>query len=355
MFLEMTIMCINYRSQRVERRLDIGNAWILHCLNSEVTDFYLGTVGEAFKQIGFSVSNISAEQGIEELAKRAAHGASLRRKGFKNIVLWLQGVVPEESYLRNHCRARKAVLEAIEKRALKQACFLLFVSNAMQKHYENKYGLDFSDKSYVMPCCNTMMRPDLFGSQKRYVDPVFAYVGSLAAWQCFDETMFFFKQIEERIPGASLKVLTFQQSEAREKLSCSGINNWTLGCVPSEKVPDALSEVGYGFLLRRENVVNMVSTPTKLSSYLSCGVIPIFSSCVKGFYEASKAMRYVCPVSSFEDVDKVVDFVSTPPDQSALKEEYGRLFDSYYSRSFHIRKLAEMFMRRFSSFSRELA
>ena len=54
-------------------------------------------------------------------------------------------------------------------------------------------------------------------------------------------------------------------------------------------------------------------------------------------------MKYACAVDSFNDVGRVVDFVSELPDKNELKNEYGELFQGYYSRSAHVDKLARLF------------
>ena len=104
-------------------------------------------------------------------------------KGFKNHVVWYQGVTPEESFMANNSRIRFFLLSKIEKWVLKRAKLVFFVSDAMREHYEKKYKLALSEKSMVMPCFNENgVKEDAFSNEK-YEKNTFVSVGSLHVWQ----------------------------------------------------------------------------------------------------------------------------------------------------------------------------
>ena len=44
---------------------------------------------------------------------------TLLLRGYKNIVVWFQGAVPEESYMKNKSKIRMMILEIIEKYVLR--------------------------------------------------------------------------------------------------------------------------------------------------------------------------------------------------------------------------------------------
>lgn len=72
---------------------------------------------------------------------------------------------------------------------------------------------------------------------------------------------------------------------------------------------DTLRDVKFGFVLRDDIAVNNVATPTKLSSYLSAGVIPIYSSALKDFYEKTKFMHCFVLVDDMVVPDKLYQFI----------------------------------------------
>ena len=263
--------------------------------------------------------------------------------GAKNIILWCQGVVPEESYLRNRSRARTLGLSFIERRALKKAAFCLFVSDEMRRHYEKKYRLDFEDRYFVMPCFNASLEPEAFCTEGKYVSPSFAYVGSLAAWQCFEKTVDIYKAIEARLDDTRLKVLTFDQDRARMILEARGVERYEVSCVPPEKVAAELAEVSYGFVIREDNVVNRVATPTKLSSYMSAGVIPVFSDCLGSFTDMARNLRFAVPVGESVNADYVARCCAESVSWKEILAEYRCVFDTYYSREYYVERLAPLF------------
>ena len=68
--------------------------------------------------------------------------------------------------------------------------------------------------AFVMPCFNEEMDREQFLVHD-YNDNVFIYAGTLAAWQCFEQTVRLYKQIEETYGNiVRFLVLTQQQKGA---------------------------------------------------------------------------------------------------------------------------------------------
>ena len=327
--------------------------WILRSTNSEVTDFYLETVASALEKAGFATMTVSAEK-VKEcvaaharsedwfLSSNAMEACRIFLWGARNVILWCQGIIPEESYLRNGSRGKSAILSLIEKRALKKAAFCLFVSDDMRRHYETKYGLSFEGRCFVMPCFNSTFEQGSFLAEGKYDSPTFAYVGSMAAWQCFEATVDLYKELEARLPGALLKVLTFDQDGARKILRAKGVERYEVWCVPPEKVAGELAKVAYGFVIREDDPVNRVATPTKLSSYMAAGVIPVFSDCIGSFSGLARGLKYAIPVGRSVDVDAVARRCAEPVRREEVLGEYRRVFDTYYSREYYVEGLAPL-------------
>lgn len=317
--------------------------------NIVVLKAYLDVVKSALEANGYKCEFVKSLDAIDKKSlivhPMGIDAIKYYLKGYKNFILWQQGATADESYMRNHSKLRYWMLNKIDTFAMKKARFILYVSDYMREHYEQLAGCSFKEKSYIMPCFNEVYDEAVY-QYKDYGKKVFTYVGSLDLWQCFEQTVTLYKQIEERISNTMFKVLTFNVDEAKRILSEKGVKNYSVACVPKEKVKQELLEVTYGFILREDNMVNRVATPTKFSSYLASGVIPIFSDCLKDFSKASQGCEYVMSVQQNNDVDQIVDFVNKKIDSDKLKEEFCSLLNGHYSPDTHIdsitRKLADI-------------
>ena len=143
-------------------------------------------------------------------------------KGYHNFILWQQGATADESFMRNHSKIRYWLLNKMDLFAMKKAKAILYVSKYMKEHYEKMGGCLFADKSYIMPCFNEEYDDNIY-AEKDYSKKTFTYVGSLDLWQCFEQTTNLYKQIEDAIPEARLKVLTFDTANAERIIKEKGI------------------------------------------------------------------------------------------------------------------------------------
>ena len=262
-------------------------------------------------------------------------------KGYKNQIYWMQGIDAEESYMRNGSKLRSFVLDAITKFAMKKAMAIFYVSEEMKKFEEGKSGISTDKKCFIMPCFNVSRTETLQVDERKYKKNIFTYVGSLSKWQCFEETLDFYKKIEKIDPNAELKIFTFAKDEARRIVERKSINNCTVLSVAPEMMTEALADVKFGFVLREEDPVNCVATPTKLSSYLSAGVIPVFSKYLKDFYNKTKNFEYVVPVSDFKPTEKLKNLLVEEIEIKKLISEYTELFNTYYNPQYYIKQYKE--------------
>lgn len=99
----------------------------------------------------------------------------------------------------------------------------------------------------------------------------------------------------------------------------------------------------YGFILRKDSIVNRVATPTKLSSYMSVGVIPIFSVVLDDFYRVSEKLKYIIPVQKRMDWEAFFERINDRIDKDQLLDEYLELFKSYYGTKEHISNILNCF------------
>lgn len=316
--------------------------FVVRATNSEVTDYYLNIVAKMFQMTGEKLytegqdfkkckrDDVIIVTTLQDLIKVYVHG-------FRNIVYWMQGIDAEESYMKNGSIIRKAILEYMTRFAMSKAKVIFYVSKAMQDYVETKYKINTGDKSFVMPCFNVSLEDGLVFDENKYNKNVFAYVGSLSKWQCFSETIDFYCKIEEQYSNTELRVFTFSRDEAESILIEKKVKNYSVSTVPPAKMSEALKEVKFGFVLREDNPVNNVATPTKISSYLSAGVIPIFSSCITDFYERTKGFSYVVPMENNTTIPtSLKKLMEDKVDFDCLQSEYMSLFETYYNPQYYI-------------------
>ncbi|WP_418792196.1 hypothetical protein [Phosphitispora sp. TUW77] len=321
--------------------------WIVRCNNAVVTDFYLDIVGTAMKRMTADVCKVDGISNIKNgktndyyFVARLVDALKLLIRGRKNIIFWVQGVEPEESYMRHKKLLRKIILEKIERYILKNAKFVFFISFAMQKHYEIKYGIDFVGRNYVMPCFNTNIHKEAFFKEGKYINNVFVYVGSLSVWQRFDEVVTCFKNIEEfGIPNCKLLVLTKEINAALDVLKKLEISSYEVCYVNNDDLPNVIADAKFGFVIRDDVIVNRVATPTKISTYLSSGVIPIYSSCLEDFHNVSVGMRYKQLYDTDNFQKEMYAFMKQKINNKDVYKEYNNLFSTYYNVDFHINNI----------------
>lgn len=263
-------------------------------------------------------------------------------RGRRKICCWYQGIIPEESYMRHRSKIRFFILSQKEKFALKKCKINLLVSDAMLVHYNKRYHDSFDKKSYIFPCFNTEINRLAFSCPEKYENNYFVYAGGLQVWQCFEQTLKVYKTIEDlQLPKTKLIVMTKDQDFAKEQIMKYGIKNYEIGFTTPEKLPDAISKAKFGFVLREDTPVNRVSTPTKISTYLSCGIIPIYSSCINAFNSIATNMEYVLPWDeSEESFNHLKNIMEKNLDSVLLMKDFEKVFTSYYSNDYHIKNIS---------------
>lgn len=266
-------------------------------------------------------------------------------KGFKNHIVWFQGVSPEESYMANKSQLRCIVLSWIEKTVLRHAKLVFLVSESMKAHYENKYKIDLSKKSFIMPCYNETAVVEGSFENVKYKENNFLYVGSLLPWQCFKETVELYAQIERKSHNVTkFYVFTQQKEEANRILNEQGVKNYEVVFVAQAELSDRIKRMKYGFVLRENSVVNNVATPTKFSNYLANGIIPIYSSVVESFadFDKENKLGIVCNLDDLDSgVERILAHMQRNLSAEDVRKKCEYAFSDYYNADMYIVKIAE--------------
>lgn len=314
-----------------------SNVWVkLYVQNPTVTSKYLKAIGGAYGSLGFSVNYFTDDKIIKPaksdilVVATAMDVFKLHVNGFKYIVFWSQGVWPEESFLRHESRYRLSICNFVEKCALLWADRVFLVSNAMLRHYENKYGIELASKSCVMACTNEEIHPEAFEVEDKYSRPIFTYAGSLVKYQCIERMLGAFARVHAVLPEAKFLFFTEDVDEANRRVSAMNLDGVVVDSKPQDQIWKSLAQAKYGFVLREDSVINRVATPTKISSYLANGVIPIYGACIESFSETGRdIMRIEYNDDSF--VEDILSFERAEIAASDVFKQYSDYFENNLS------------------------
>ncbi len=313
--------------------------------NIVVLNVYLDVIKEALVKLDYECEYIKDFNGVSKqdliVFPMGKDAFKYYFKGYRNFILWQQGATGAESFMRHSSKIRSGILNYMDCFAMKKAKMIFYISQYMQEYYEKLAHTSFEHKAYVMPCFNEVIDKELL-EKKDYSKKVFTYVGSLDLWQCFNETVEIYAEIEKRIPDAFFKVLTFNTEKAEEIIKDKNIKNYSVACVPKEQVKSELENATYGFIIRHDIEVNRVATPTKISSYLSAGVLPIYSTCLKDFHAQALGKSFAYAFNPKEDIDGLIRFINSGVNKETVQHEIEDLFSTYYSTENHITNIVDL-------------
>jgi hypothetical protein len=187
-----------------------------------------------------------------------------------------------------------------------------------------------------MPCFNTEIIRESFFKKGKYENNIFAYTGGLSTWQCFNEVIKCYERIEKLgIPNTKLLVLTPEKEKAQREINKTAIKNYEIGFVSVEELPAILANAKFGFVIRDDVEVNQVSTPTKISTYIANGLIPIYSECLKDFHSIISQFKYKISYDSIEFYDELKQYMTEKINADSIYIDYSNLFDMYYNANYH--------------------
>lgn len=198
------------------------------------------------------------------------------------LVFDCHGTTPEEERMSGAHSARISAMQDWERRVLLAADVSIFVSGAMHEFYRERYQLP-AIAHKVVPCC---VAEERFATEAAVAPsaslglpehrPIVVYVGTLAAWQCGEEMIRLFAQLQRYDSDLFFLLLVpkADHTKARSLLQRYGLREQSVRLteLAHDQVAPALGHCHAGVLLRRAHPVNRVSSPTKFGEYLAAGV-----------------------------------------------------------------------------------
>lgn len=320
--------------------------------NTTVTEHYIQVVERALNECGVNTEYVCRLKKATD-KKTGAFVISpedvipVKMKGYSPVIVWCQGIVPEESFMRHHSRIRKMVLSAFEVLGLKAADMILYISRAMEEHYTRKYHF-VSDDAYIMPCFDTDIQRESFFTEGKYNNNVFLYAGGLQVWQCFEETVKLYKKIEMQVNNAHFRVLTKEREVAKEILERYKVHSYSIDYVEHTQINREMRNAKFGFAIRKDDPVNRVATPTKLSTYVANGMIPIYSKVIESFESVAGKSRYCIGLDENEHgaIEHIMKLCTIDINADDVLGEFTEAFGECFSSDYHCKHLKSFFSKR---------
>ena len=314
---------------------------------NDATSHYIDIIDKAASDLGYifyiteSINNIKFNDVILTIVPNNFFKALLFRP-FSKTLFWSQGIEPEECWLRENNLLKYYAKNIIEYIALRFSGMQFLVSESMLNHYKDKYGINLSNYQ-IMPCYNLNHKEAININLAKYDNPTFVYAGSLSAWQNIDETLQVYKYIENIIPEATLTLLTEENEKAQRLIKQYDIQNAKVRYVPLKDLNKELLKYKYGFLLRKDIKVNHVSTPTKMNSYLSSGVIPVYTDAIKDFSKHINLNNFNLRLKSKDAVEEmantIISFENNESDFADLNIHIKNIFNDYFNDKKYIEQI----------------
>lgn len=324
------------------------NIYCFETNNRPVTRFYLDIIIESLKKCGYSVLSLpdNSRTSLKGVPANAWFLTTshkdipvLRLKGYHNFIHWFQGLPAEEDYMQTHSKLRRMGLNLFDRMTVNNCAFGFFVSHQLKEYVTRKFHVEVPN-FFIMPCFNEIINKNNFFIPEKYEHNTFCYVGSTVdAWQKFEYIVEIYKYIELHYEDCLFKIITPNPEEAEKYAVKHKLKNVIIKSVAQDRVSAEICDCKFGFIIRDNNIVNNVATPTKLSNYLSNGIMPIFSDSLLAYTELAKEHPYLYVVNEDNILKVIDDFISKRYEPQLILDAYNKIFDSYFNRALYVSKI----------------
>jgi glycosyltransferase involved in cell wall biosynthesis len=184
----------------------------------------------------------------------------------------LHGVYPEELVYEGK-RGHACLYGWAEQIALRRSAAVIYVTSAMKRHFQRKYGRQSSAD------CTIPILPKLSDVRGQRKDVLAAtrdcklviYAGGVQAYQNVPMML----EAAAAAPQLRFVFLSGEAATLQRLAYSASVANFACASVAPNQVADHYLTSTYGFVLRDPVLLNHVACPTKLVEYLYWGVIPV--------------------------------------------------------------------------------
>lgn len=196
----------------------------------------------------------------------------------KCSVLDAHGVVPEECSFQGMW-LRSMLYDTVEKRIFKKLSYVITVSEEMISHFKDKYS-DKNSIEYILKpiySTNVIEKKASLPEELNSKDINIVYSGNLQAWQNIELMVQTIKKMDN--PRYHFIILTQYPAKMQQMFgNLMQSRHITVRSVYPEELSNYYEFCEYGFILRDETLLNIVSAPTKMIEYLIFGLTPLVLS-----------------------------------------------------------------------------
>lgn len=325
---------------------------------NDATNYYVDIIKDCICNCGYKfntthkLSEISSPDLIFTITEGYYFYAKIRFP-FVKTIYWAQGVDAEEvkmnglTTLQN--KFRYVFRYFTENLAVNSSDILFVVSEKMRDFFAKEYGYNVKkNNNIIMPCFNLELSKDFNLSQ--YHSPTFVYAGNTSVWQCVDKMLAVYSLVEKRIERTKLVILSADKDAFEKAIKEYRIKSYEIKYIPYKELNNELHKYKYGFLLREDHIVNNAATPTKMNSYLSNYVIPIYSNAVDDFAKNINIGEYTimaqCPLNEVDICEQIFEFETTEHDFTSLMTEVEKIFNNHYNREKYKKEIISKFQEK---------
>ena len=221
------------------------------------------------------------------------------------------GTAPDEAYLYHKNIVGRIYADWLrnkQKKIIRECDLLVTVSNKQYEVFE-------TEKPYVLlpmlPAQQFLADKHDKGDVRKALgipedSIVFCYSGQNQKWQMSEETISYYKKIEENTPNSFLYILTGSETAFKELCVKNNVKRFAVKKVPYLEMQYHLDAVDYGFCLRENHIINLVASPTKVLEYLARNIMPILTPYV-GDFSKELAKEKLCIVVEDMEVKNYSD------------------------------------------------
>lgn len=164
-----------------------------------------------------------------------------------------------------------------QKDSIKSSDHIICVSERLKEQLERNTGEKIEHYSIIS--CGVSLHRFLNSNSNQLLKDlniedklIFGYCGGLHKWQNVGKILDIFNRIKRLEPKSYFMVFTNGDiSEYKDELDKLGSDKCCVKALSPDDIPDYLGMLDGGFLIRDNLILNIVSSPTKISEYIAAG------------------------------------------------------------------------------------
>ena len=284
---DSTIDVVNFRHQRilcdkqealgVNSYIIITHHWIDYCQKDKCVKKTVLDLLEKYQYDAVILSGMNVLPYVDKIKKVSPqvvmvadiHGA------YEELVEFPR----KDFFLNLERKAFYKIAKHIERKYLKQFDAYFVVSDALKAYLENEYHI-MGKPFFRIPCAisDTIINiEECKANRKKYRakyhlkddELLFVYSGGVSPWQCIDESVEMYHDIERKLKTKCKLLLMSNNKQYLEKFSAEDV---IIDSYSGDEVRKVLCAGDYAFMLRQNFVTNNVAYPNKFLEYVSCGL-----------------------------------------------------------------------------------